>query len=119
MELRARGTDEGGQPCNIVRSIRSLWLRLRLPGIAADGFDHVVGPVLAASGPEAVGHGLHRARTLWFQKFWRLDSGRMMGDPETWPDDHVRVNVGSRGPYSSAKALTPVVTTTTYCLPFG
>jgi hypothetical protein len=28
-------------------------------------------------------------------------------------------NVGSRGPYSSAKALTPVVTTTTYCLPFG
>jgi hypothetical protein len=33
--------------------------------------------------------------------------------------DHVRVNVGSRGHYSSAKALTPVVTTTTYCLPFG
>src|SRR4029453_15269665 len=45
--------------------IRSLWLRLRLPRIAADGFDHVVGTVPAASGPEAVGHRLrHLAKIV-------------------------------------------------------
>src|SRR5262245_18609232 len=31
-----------------------LRLRFRRPGVAADGFDHVIGAVLVASGPEAV-----------------------------------------------------------------
>ena len=38
---------------------------------------------------------------------------------ERGPEDSGTVIRSGRGRYSSAKALTPVVTTTTYCLPFG